>query len=129
MSHAFMRSTMNSGENSSSMKIILSMIPKSSANFISSSLHSLAHSLVHDLQTYFQSLNSSLTWARAFIISWAPFDVTSPPTVRIIFSWSFTPIILLIDMLSSGLFVFLKRSGSTPMCIGTILLTSVQSLL
>ncbi len=52
---------MNSGENSSSMNINLSIIPKSSANFISASLHSLAHSLVHDLQTYFQSLNSLLT--------------------------------------------------------------------
>ncbi len=33
------------------------------------------------------------------------------------------------DLFSSGLSVFLKRSGSTPMCIGTILLTSVPSLL
>lgn len=101
MSHEFRRSTMNSGENSSSMKMSLSAIPRSSANFISASLHSLAHSLVHDLQTYFQSLNSSLTCASALIISCAPFDVTSPPTVRIIFSWSFTPSILLMDMFSS----------------------------
>ena len=129
MSHEFMRFTINSGENSSSIKIILSSIPRSSASFISSSLHFSAQSLGHDLQTYFQSLNSSLTWASASIISCAPFDVTSPPTVKIIFSWSFTPSILLSGIFNSGLSIGLNKSVSTPICIGTILFVSVPSLL